>query len=154
MDAQRYNFVLTILFAVSLLMTLLALALTAASYEKGSTSCGGVSQELKIRERTLGFVVSTCVFAWLVAGFGIFTLKFRYSFEFFRILLGCVCFLELFWLVSWALFAKELDDVKGSPCDTPPVWGAGFTFTLFSWFLWTGITVVAVLLYKQELLLR
>eukprot|EP01098_Paradermamoeba_levis_P009848 TRINITY_DN4121_c0_g1_i1.p1 TRINITY_DN4121_c0_g1~~TRINITY_DN4121_c0_g1_i1.p1 ORF type:complete len:162 (-),score=43.47 TRINITY_DN4121_c0_g1_i1:219-704(-) len=145
----RWGFLLILLFAVSLLLTLLSLALTAASWEKGDTTCQGFSYRVKIRERTLGFVISTCVFAWLVAAFGIFTLKFKNEKNLFVVLMGLVVFLELFWLVGWALFAKDIDDVRATICDTPSVWAAGFTFTLFSWFLWTFITIFTLLSYKE-----
>eukprot|EP01097_Dermamoeba_algensis_P002105 TRINITY_DN1836_c0_g1_i1.p1 TRINITY_DN1836_c0_g1~~TRINITY_DN1836_c0_g1_i1.p1 ORF type:complete len:163 (+),score=14.92 TRINITY_DN1836_c0_g1_i1:64-552(+) len=141
---MELRFVLQVLFGVTILLSIIDLGIAAGGKSKAG-SCLGV--DFSLGSDTAGMTISTSIFSIFAIAYAFFLHKTNNNGQPFLLgLLAAVVILEIFWLVSWALFARDVDDLRHLPLDCKfDTVNAGLAFTLFTWFAWTAITVLTFL---------
>lgn len=126
------------LAAVLLVFSILTIGLYAGAADLSDSSCSTAAP----RERTSGMGITAGVVGFFASIFilplflfPIFSsalAKPSFIFNFFIIILAVL--VAIFYLVAWALMAKDIDDIRSAEaCGSPPgVWGAALAFALLA----------------------
>eukprot|EP01098_Paradermamoeba_levis_P007915 TRINITY_DN3298_c0_g1_i1.p1 TRINITY_DN3298_c0_g1~~TRINITY_DN3298_c0_g1_i1.p1 ORF type:complete len:174 (-),score=50.24 TRINITY_DN3298_c0_g1_i1:71-532(-) len=143
--------IFSVVLLISFICVILAFALSASSREKRLLECDENFYFFFISERTIALVIITSVFSLLLCFFSFYVIKFnpnRLNSQINLILHWTLC---AFWLISWAVMAKDianLRDVEG--CSVPHVWGAAFTFSFFSWLSYVVGGILLILIFREQ----